>query len=82
LTDSYEKILPNFLIIMAAQHSADVISTYGHPAVKATSPDKIVAEGIMLTNAYVAYSMCTPARASFMTGLILLSIGSGNLGIH
>jgi len=69
LTDNVKKKLPNFLIVMADQYSAYATGVSGYHPVKTPCLDKIAAEGMVFTNAYAAYPMCTPARASFMTGL-------------
>ena len=59
---------PNFLIIMSDQHAPDTLGGLGHPAVKTPALDSLMASGITFTSAYCAYPMCTPTRASFITG--------------
>ena len=71
---------PNLLIIMSDQHSPDTIAGKGHPAVKTPSLDSLMSSGITFDNAYCAYPMCTPSRASFMTGLLTPEHGVWELG--
>ncbi|MBT3379914.1 MAG: sulfatase-like hydrolase/transferase [Lentisphaerae bacterium] len=71
---------PNFLIIMADQHAPDAIAALGHPAVKTPWLDRLVSSGVTFRNAYCAYPMCTPSRASFMTGHMTREHGVWELG--
>ena len=71
---------PNFLIIMSDQHAPDSIGGMGHPAVKTPSLDQLMSAGISFRNAYCAYPMCTPSRASFMTGQLTPEHGVWELG--
>lgn len=71
---------PNFLIIMSDQHSPDTIAGKGHPVVKTPSLDRLMASGISFSNAYCSYPMCTPSRASFMTGMLTPEHGVWELG--
>ena len=59
---------PNFLIIMSDQHAPDTIGALGHPAVQTSALDQLISAGVSFRNAYCCYPMCTPSRASFMTG--------------
>ena len=59
---------PNFLIIMSDQHAPDTIGRMGHSAVQTPTLDQLMASGVSFRNAYCGYPMCTPSRASFMTG--------------
>lgn len=71
---------PNFLIIMSDQHAPDTIGGLGHPAVQTPALDSLMARGVTFTSAYCAYPMCTPARASFMTGMLTPQHGVWELG--
>ena len=71
---------PNFLIIMSDQHAPDTIAGKGHPAVKTPTLDRLMSSGVTFDNAYCAYPMCTPSRASFMTGLLTPEHGVWELG--
>ena len=70
----------NFLVIMSDQHSPEAIGALGHPVVKTPALDALAAAGVSFTSAYCAYPMCTPARASFMTGLLTPQHGVWDLG--
>ncbi len=71
---------PNFLVIMSDQHSPDAIGASGHPAVKTPALDSLENRGVTFTSAYCNYPMCTPSRASFMTGLLASDHGVWELG--
>jgi choline-sulfatase len=71
---------PNFLIIMSDQHAPDTIGGMGHPAVKTPALDQLMATGVSFRNAYCCYPMCTPSRASFMTGQLTPEHGVWELG--
>jgi choline-sulfatase len=61
---------PNILVIMSDQHAPSVIGALGHPTVKTPHLDQLASRGVAFTQAYCPYPMCTPSRASFMTGLL------------
>ena len=71
---------PNLLVIVSDQHSAETIGGMGHPAVKTPTLDRLMASGVTFNSAYCAYPMCTPSRASFMTGLLTPDHGVWELG--
>ena len=71
---------PNFLIIMSDQHAPDTIGGMGHPAVKTPALDQLMSAGISFRDAYCCYPMCTPSRASFMTGQLTPEHGVWELG--
>lgn len=71
---------PNFLIIMSDQHAPDAMGGTGHPAVKTPSLDQLMSAGITFRDAYCSYPMCTPSRASFMTGQLTPEHGVWELG--
>ncbi len=61
---------PNILAIMSDQHAPGVLGCLGHPCVKTPHIDALAARGVTFTQAYCPYPMCTPARASYLTGLL------------
>jgi arylsulfatase A-like enzyme len=62
---------PNILWIMSDDHAAAAIGAYGsHLAPLNPTPtlDRLAAEGIRFTNAVCTNSICTPSRATLLTG--------------
>lgn len=62
---------PNILYIMADDHAANAISCYGSwlkDYAKTPNIDKIAAEGMRFNNCFCNNSICTPSRASIITG--------------
>lgn len=62
---------PNVLYIMSDDHSANAISCYGSilsDIFKTPNMDRLYEEGTKLENYYSTNAICTPARASIMTG--------------
>jgi len=62
---------PNIIFIMADDHAAQAISTYGHPISElAPTPniDRIANEGALFKNNFCTNSICGPSRAVILTG--------------
>ena len=62
---------PNILFIMSDDHAAHAIGAYGGrlaPLDPTPNIDRLAEEGIRLTNAFCTNSICTPARATLITG--------------
>jgi arylsulfatase len=59
---------PNILWICTDQQRYDTIGTLGNPYVSTPNLDRLVAEGVAFTHAYCQSPICTPSRASFLTG--------------
>jgi len=59
---------PNFLIIVADQLRADAVGAFGNQHVRTPSLDRLAADGTCFTNAYAQHPVCSPSRASFLTG--------------
>ena len=66
---------PNILMIMADQLAFDVIGALGHSAVKTPNLDRLAASGVSFQNCYCNSPLCTPSRASFMTGTLIRNNG-------
>ena len=59
---------PNVVYIVADDYRSDLLSLRGHPFVRTPNIDRIGREGACFTNAFVTTSLCSPSRASFLTG--------------
>ena len=59
---------PNILFIMADDHAAQAISCYGSDINATPNIDKIAEEGVRFENTFCTNSICTPSRASILTG--------------
>jgi arylsulfatase A-like enzyme len=59
---------PNILWFCTDQQRWDTVAALGHPGVVTPTLDRLVARGTSFTRAYVQSPVCTPSRASFLTG--------------
>ncbi len=59
---------PNIVFIMSDDHAAHAISAYGSRVNETPSLDRIAREGMLFRNVFVTNSICTPSRASILTG--------------
>ncbi len=60
---------PNILWYCTDQQRFDTIGALGNEYVKTPVVDSLVKEGVAFTHAYCQSPICTPSRASFMSGL-------------
>ncbi|MBC7851362.1 MAG: sulfatase-like hydrolase/transferase, partial [Chitinophagaceae bacterium] len=58
----------NIIYIMSDDHDADAISAYNKKFIKTPHIDRLAREGMIFTNAFVGNSICSPARATLLTG--------------
>lgn len=59
---------PNIIFILSDDHRWDAMSCMGHPVVRTPHMDRLAREGVLFENAFVTTSLCSPSRASFLTG--------------
>jgi len=59
---------PNIIFIMADDHAAHAISAYGSRINRTPNIDRIAEQGIMMSNVFATNAVCTPSRASILTG--------------
>ncbi len=59
----------NILYIMTDQQRLDTVSCYGRGPCRTPHLDRLAAEGVRFDTAYTVCTLCTPARASMLTGL-------------
>ena len=61
---------PNVLFILTDNQAASLLGTYGNPDIKTPHINKLADEGIKFTRAFAVNGMCSPTRATLMTGLM------------
>ena len=59
---------PNILYIMSDDHAAHAISAYGSRVNKTPNLDRLAKEGIRFDRCFAVNSICTPSRATILTG--------------
>lgn len=59
----------NIVFILTDDHRADAMGFLGHPVLKTPQLDRLAREGVYCANALVTTSLCSPSRASILTGL-------------
>jgi len=59
---------PNIVFIMSDDHAAHAISAYGSRVNRTPNIDRLAKEGMLLGNVFATNSICTPSRATILTG--------------
>lgn len=59
---------PNFIVILCDNLGYGDLGCYGHPIHRTPNVDRMAAEGMLFTDFYVTSGVCTPSRASLLTG--------------
>ena len=65
-----DELQPNILFILTDNQAASLLGTYGNPDIRTPHIDQLAREGIKFTRAYAVNGMCSPTRATLMTGLM------------
>mgnify|MGYP005631704037 CR=1 FL=1 len=80
--------LPNILIIMSDDQGPWAMGCAGTPELDTPTLDRLAAEGMRFDHCFCASPVCSPARASFLTGRVPSSHGvhdwikSGNIDVE
>lgn len=69
---------PNVVFIITDDQRWDCLSCAGHPYLKTPQMDRIANEGVRFANTFVTDSLCSPSRASFLSGLYAHTHGVRN----
>ena len=59
---------PNIIFILSDDHRWDHMGAMGHPFLSTPAMNRLANEGVLFENAFVTTSLCSPSRASFLTG--------------
>ncbi len=60
---------PNVLVIITDDQRADCLGCAGHPHLKTPHIDRLAKEGVRFRNAFCTTSLCSPSRATILSGL-------------
>lgn len=60
----------NILFILTDNQPASILGAYGNPEVRTPHIDQLAREGLKFNNAFSVNGMCSPTRATLMTGLM------------
>jgi N-acetylglucosamine-6-sulfatase len=58
----------NVVFILTDDHRFDMIGALGHPWLRTPHLDRVMQRGVLFENAFVTTSLCSPSRASILTG--------------
>ncbi|MBL9193374.1 MAG: sulfatase [Opitutaceae bacterium] len=59
----------NIVMILTDDHRFDAMGFVGHPFLETPNIDSLARQGAYLPNAFVTTALCSPSRASMLTGL-------------
>jgi N-acetylglucosamine-6-sulfatase len=60
---------PNVVLILTDDQRWDAMSCAGHPFLRTPNIDRLAREGVRFANAFCTTSLCSPSRASILSGL-------------
>jgi arylsulfatase A-like enzyme len=66
---------PNIIFILTDDQGWGDLGIYGHQWMKTPNIDQLAREGALLTDFYIMSPVCSPSRASFMTGRYPIEVG-------
>ena len=59
---------PNFVFVLVDDMRWDEMGVAGHPFIETPNMDRLAREGMRFTEAFATTPLCSPSRASFLTG--------------
>lgn len=72
---------PNILFIVSEDNGPE-LGCYGDPYASTPTLDQMAKEGVLFNRAFVPYSVCSPSRACFYTGMHVAQNGHEGLQTH
>jgi arylsulfatase len=73
---------PNIVLFIGDDISVSDFGAYGHPTIETPHVDKLAANGLRFTNAYLTISSCSPTRTSLITGRYPHNTGAPELHMN
>ncbi len=61
---------PNVVLILTDNHGPWTLGCYGNPEIRTPNIDRLAREGIRFTRCYSSNAVCSPTRATLLTGLL------------
>ena len=61
---------PNVVLIMTDNHGAWTLGCYGNQNIRTPNIDRLAEEGVLFTRAFASNPVCSPTRATCLTGLV------------
>ncbi len=77
LAENSEGPRPNIVLIVADNQPARLLGAYGNRDIATPNIDELARDGVLFRNAFAASGVCSPSRASMLTGLM-----PSQTGIH
>lgn len=71
---------PNFLVVVADQLRADAVGAFGNARAHTPHLDALAASGAAFGNAFAQHPVCSPSRASFLSGWYPHTAGHRSFG--
>lgn len=62
--------LPNVVLILTDNHGAWTLGCYGNRDIRTPNIDRLAQEGTLFTRAFASNPVCSPTRATLLTGLM------------
>jgi N-acetylglucosamine-6-sulfatase len=59
---------PNIILIIGDNHNAKTMGCAGHPFIQTPGMDRLAREGLLFENTFSPTPLCSPSRASILTG--------------
>jgi len=73
--DATARSRPNIVLIVGDNHHAGTTGYAGHPLIETPGLDRLAREGVRFENAFNTTPLCSPSRASILTGAYAHSHG-------
>ncbi len=68
MLQSAQQKLPNLVLVLSDDHTADHVGCFGNPVIQTPVIDKMARDGMKLTRMFTAAPQCVPSRSALMTG--------------
>ncbi|XP_071959261.1 N-acetylgalactosamine-6-sulfatase-like isoform X1 [Antedon mediterranea] len=82
LTISYASQQPNIIVMLMDDMGWGDLGVYGQPAKETPNLDKMASDGILLPDFYSGNPLCSPSRASLLTGRLPIRNGFYTTNAH